>query len=83
MTLPVYTTQKLSKTRVAIFEDGEYLCQLQPKEVSGWIARAEASAKKFAEDEAEIRVYRIAAAREYLAKRAIREAAAPKQLELF
>jgi hypothetical protein len=36
--LPVYKTEVLSKTRTAIYKDGEYMCQLKPKEaVFGFI----------------------------------------------
>ena len=67
-----YTTEKLSKTRVAIYRDGEYLCQLKPNEVSGWIFRAERSDAQDIETAAATRAYRIEAARTYLAKRAAR-----------
>jgi len=77
-----YTTQKLSRNRVAIFRDDEYLCQLRPEEVKGWIARAERSDAIDAEFEVARRQHRIKAVRSYLAKRAARPPQ-PKQLDLF
>lgn len=82
MTLPIYTTQKLSRSRVAIFRDGEYLCQLMPREVAGWIARAERSARADAELAVEQRERRLTAIREYLIRRASRPAP-PQQLTLL
>ena len=64
-----YTTEKLSKTRVAIYKDGEYLCQLMPKEVVSWIFRAERSDALDAECATTERAIRIEAAKAYLAKR--------------
>jgi hypothetical protein len=78
-----YTTRKLSKSRVAIFKDGEELCQLRPAEVRGWIIRAEASDAKDAAWESERRARRLEIVREYLSARAAREASVPKQLNLF
>jgi len=84
-TLPVYTTEKLSKTRVAIYADGEYLCQLQPKEVKGWIARAEAFDKREAENAEYFLYRRVVNALEYLEARSKRVSniEAKMQLELF
>jgi hypothetical protein len=76
-----YTTEKLSKSRVAIYRDGAYLCQLRPAEVAGWIFRAERSNANDVEWEELRRVYRVEAATAYLAKRATRAAAV--QLTLF
>lgn len=67
-----YTTEKLSRNRTAIYRDGVYLCQLMPKEVAGWIFRAERSDARDAEFAIAQRAYRVEAAREYLAKRAAR-----------
>jgi hypothetical protein len=67
-----FTTEKLSKNRVAIYRDGEYLCQIMPKEVAGWIARAERSAQQDAEAKILERTYRLEAAHAYLARRAKR-----------
>lgn len=83
MTAKTYTTQKLSASRVAIFCNDEYLCQLRPNEVKVWIARAIDSDKRDAEYAIIQREYRIAAAKEYLAKRAIRQSATESQLSLF
>ncbi|AKF13290.1 hypothetical protein PHIN3_25 [Sinorhizobium phage phiN3] len=85
MSLPVYTTEKLSKNRVAIFQDGEYICQLQPKEVKGWIARAEQFDKNEAENADYFLFRRIMNALEYLEIRSkrIENIEAKKQLELF
>lgn len=80
---PTYTTEKLSKNRVAIFEDGEYICQLRPEEVKAWLFRAEESAKRYVENQAYCTVQRIICALEYLAVRAARKAETAKQLELF
>ncbi|QKC89974.1 hypothetical protein EB230_17345 [Mesorhizobium sp. NZP2234] len=77
-----YTTEKLSKTRTAIYRDGVYLCQLMPAEVAGWIFRAERSDAIDIEAAISERAYRVEAATAYLAKRAIR-AAASVQLSLF
>ncbi len=81
--VPVFTTQKISKTRVAIFENGEYCCQLRPNEVDSWLFRARKSAEKFAQDEKDILGVRVMNALEYLEKRMKREQKAAKQLSLF
>lgn len=80
-----FTTQKLSASRVAVFKDGEYICQLRPSEVSSWMHKAERHAKKFAEDEASITVTRIKLAIEYLHARKSRVSAvfAESQLSMF
>lgn len=82
---PVYTTEKLSKTRVAVYEDGVYCCQLQPKEVASWLFKAERSAKNFVENETYFLVNRIIGALEYLEARSKRVSniEAKSQMELF
>lgn len=82
---PTYTTEKLSKTRVAIYQDGVYLCQLQPKEVAAWVYRAEQSDKRDAENAESDLYYRVLNALEYLEARSKRidNIEAKLQLELF
>ncbi|AGR47656.1 hypothetical protein PHIM7_14 [Sinorhizobium phage phiM7] len=65
--------------------DGEYICQLQPKEVKGWIARAEQFDKNEAENAEYFLFRRVMNALEYLEIRSkrIENIEAKKQLELF
>lgn len=77
----VFTSEKLSKNRVAIFENGEYICQLRPSEVDSWLYKATRNSAKHAEDEAHITITRIKNAIEYLHSRKKRNVA--KQMEMF
>lgn len=81
--MSAYTTEKLSKTRTAIYKNGEYLCQLRPAEVASWIFRAERSDANDIEWDKLRQVYRVEAVTAYLASRAARTASAGVQLSLF
>lgn len=84
-TAKTFTAEPISKGRMAIYENGEYICQLTLKEASSWIFRARRDTVKHAADEAHITVTRIKNALEYLASRKLRESAvfAASQINLF
>lgn len=78
----IFTSQVISKTRTAIYENGECICQLRPNEVDAWLFRAQRATVKHASDEAAITLRRIEIALEYLAERVARNSAVA-QLSLF
>lgn len=84
-TVKTFTTEAISKSRVAVYEDGVYICQLRPAEVSAWLFRARRDTVKHAADEASITVTRIKNAIEYMNARKSRESAnlAAAQMSFF
>lgn len=80
-----FTAEKISKTRTAIYENGEYICQLRPAEASSWLFRANRDTVLHSQNEAYITVRRIEIALEYLAARKLRASAvfAASQMNLF
>lgn len=71
-TKSAYSTEKLGRNHVAIFKDGEYLCQLRPNEVAGWIFRMERSDRNDAESAIAAKGYQRERVLAYLARRASR-----------
>ncbi|NVO13874.1 MAG: hypothetical protein HXX10_07545 [Rhodoplanes sp.] len=62
---------------------GEVFERVAPAKAAAAMAKAEAQVAEALANRAEERAYRVKCAREYLAKRAIREASYPTQLKLF
>lgn len=79
----VFTEEKISATRHAIYENGNYICQLNKRELSSWLFNARRSTVKFCEDEACITVTRIVNALEYIASRKLRVSSSEIQMDLF
>lgn len=80
-----FRTERVGKTRTNIYDrkTGEYLCQLLNKEVASWLFRAERAIADEAAFQIERRARRLEIAREYLARRAVREASYGTQLTMF